>query len=79
MEAKLAAYKVRNKQGLFRFRIERPRHCYLSGRVSHRRGKASAGQLFETFLSLQDRLHIGWVKIVPGISRVIHHDLGCHH
>jgi len=78
MEAKLTAYEARNKQCLFRLRIKRPRHCYFPGSDPYRRGKASAGQLFETFFGPQDRLGIGRVEIVSGISRVIHHDLGRH-
>jgi hypothetical protein len=77
MEARLAADEARNKQGFFRIRIKRPRHCYLSRRAPHRGGKAPAGQFLETFLRLQNRARVRRVEMVPGISRVIHHDLSC--
>jgi len=63
MEAKLTAYEARNKQCLFRLWIKRPRHCYFPGSDPCRRGKASAGQLFETFFGPQDRLVSVWSKL----------------
>jgi hypothetical protein len=74
----LAPDEPRKKQRLFCIRVESASNGYFSGSGSNRRGKAGKGQFLEPSLRLRDRPHVLRIEIVPGISGVIHYDLGCH-
>jgi hypothetical protein len=74
----LAANQTWEKQGLVGGRIELVRHGRLTGTSSNCRCEASAGQLFEASLCVEQRLRILCIKNMPCIAAVVHNDLGCH-
>jgi len=58
--------------------VKRALHDHLSGRDTARRGIACACQLPQALLSLQERVRVLRIEIVPGIAGAIHHNM-CGH